>query len=205
MVYFITDGTFTKIGKADDVNKRLRELQTGNAKKLSMKLSIEGDEIEEKKLHKIFHRRRMVGEWFIIDFDYDEELILNIIDIKFEEVKLFKKDTLIKITDALSLWKNKNSDNIVSIKEISNICRLSENTVRKYINKCCENLDKNIIVKNKRTEMVLEKDNELFEACLRLKDKGRKINKLQLFNETGISRVTIDKHWDKVQEFLNTI
>jgi hypothetical protein len=53
--------------------------------------------------------------------------------------------------------------------------------------------------------MVLEKDNELFDGCLRLKDKGKKINKLQLFNETGISRVTIDKHWSKVEEFLKTI
>jgi len=32
MVYFISDGTYTKIGVAVNPEKRLRELQTGNPK-----------------------------------------------------------------------------------------------------------------------------------------------------------------------------
>ncbi len=113
-----------------------------------------------------------------------------------------------KVMVAIDILRDGSEDYSVSVKDVCDTSKLSEPTVRKYLDKCCENLNSvngYTAIKNKRTEMILEKDNELFEACLRLKDKGSKINKLQLFNESGISRVTIDKHWDKIQDFLKTI
>lgn len=202
MVYFITDGIFTKIGKADDVNKRLKELQTGNPKKLQIKLSIEGGETEEKKLHKVFHRRRMVGEWFIIDFDYDEEFILEIIDLKFENIKVFRTDTSKKITDALILLTSSELDCRVSIKEVSNICELSEVTVRKYLDKCCEGLGFNVAFTNKINTLKDEKLDLMKEAIEKLKHLGLKINKLTISKHSGVSRSTVYKRWEELTKYI---
>jgi len=142
--------------------------------------------------------------------DYKKQILRN---IKMNEArkcinKVKSDDNYEKVMVAVDVLREGSDNYMVSIKDVCDTSKLSEPTVRKYLDKCCENLnsvDGYTAIKNKRTEMVLEKDNELFEGCLRLRDKGKKINKLQLFNETGISRVTIDKHWSKVEEFLNTI
>lgn len=58
-----------KIGLAVDPNRRIRELQTGNARRLELLMTI-GPMSEkqaadtERKLHKRFERYRLVGEWF---------------------------------------------------------------------------------------------------------------------------------------------
>lgn len=57
MVYFISDSNYVKIGKADDINKRLRELQTGNPNKLVVINELEGGYELENKLHAIFKNR----------------------------------------------------------------------------------------------------------------------------------------------------
>lgn len=64
MVYFITDGEFIKIGKANNPNQRLSELQTGNPKSLWIVKQIKGDEKQERMLHQIFKTWHYRGEWF---------------------------------------------------------------------------------------------------------------------------------------------
>ena len=65
MVYFITDGEFIKIGKANDPIERMRTMQTGNARKLKMLGYYEDyDEELEGYMHKIFAKDRVRGEWF---------------------------------------------------------------------------------------------------------------------------------------------
>ena len=68
-VYFITDSSFVKIGVAIDINKRLRQLQTGNARKLFLLMRIDFTNggcayAAEADLHEIFKERRCGGEWF---------------------------------------------------------------------------------------------------------------------------------------------
>lgn len=77
-VYFITDGVFTKIGKADDVEKRLGSLQTGNPRPLTVQFvipccsSLASSQIE-KFLHGVYASRRQTGEWFVLpEHDYSE-------------------------------------------------------------------------------------------------------------------------------------
>lgn len=142
--------------------------------------------------------------------DYKKQILRN---IKMNEArkcinKVKSDNNYEKVMVAIDILREDNSEYSVNIKDICNTSNLSEPTVRKYLDKCCENLNAvngYTAIKNKRVELVLEKDNELFEACLRLKDKGSKINKLRLFKETGISRITIDRHWDKIESFLSTI
>ena len=70
-VYFIADGEFVKIGKANDVEQRRLSLETGNPRELiTLGMISCGSEVEsyslEKKLHKHFEPWNHRGEWFII-------------------------------------------------------------------------------------------------------------------------------------------
>lgn len=73
-VYFITDGEYVKIGVAQNVKSRLREIQTGNPKPLKV-LYTHGVSDEKKafylesKLHAEYRDFRKTGEWFRI-YDY---------------------------------------------------------------------------------------------------------------------------------------
>ena len=66
-IYFITDCENIKIGFTTlNVEKRLKQLQTGCVKKLFVLGYITGTMADEKKLHDIFgaNRLRYNGEWF---------------------------------------------------------------------------------------------------------------------------------------------
>lgn len=76
MVYFITDKKNIKIGYSKNPNKRIKQLNTGNAKKLILIGYVNGDKNKEKELHCQFSQDRLNGEWFspsneILDFIND--------------------------------------------------------------------------------------------------------------------------------------
>lgn len=77
-VYFISDGEKVKIGKANNVESRLKSLQTSHAKELSLIKCIKCKNEEsaykkEKQLHKKFDEFRITGEWFdILEFIMEE-------------------------------------------------------------------------------------------------------------------------------------
>ncbi len=67
MVYFISDGNHVKIGytKSDDINKRLKGLQTSSPETLIVEGLIKNaNERDERELHKLFKDERQRGEWF---------------------------------------------------------------------------------------------------------------------------------------------
>ena len=68
MIYFITDGEYVKIGftDQDDAENRLKALQVGNARKLTLIGTIPGGLTEEATLHKVFAQLRANGEWFAV-------------------------------------------------------------------------------------------------------------------------------------------
>ena len=64
-VYFIQDSEgFVKIGRAQNIFKRLAALQTAHAKELTLIRDIQGGELEEWALHHEFAHLRVRGEWF---------------------------------------------------------------------------------------------------------------------------------------------
>jgi hypothetical protein len=68
-VYFLKAGNYIKIGKANNVQKRLRMLQIGNHNHLEVLLEIPMNDDEsahklEKKFHTWFYLYRTRGEWF---------------------------------------------------------------------------------------------------------------------------------------------
>lgn len=67
-VYFIGGelrrGRLIKIGRARNVDARLRQLQTGSPVKLHIFAAVEGDRIDEARFHVRFAKHREHGEWF---------------------------------------------------------------------------------------------------------------------------------------------
>ena len=65
-VYIVTDGKFCKIGKANDVAKRVSQLQTGNSTELKTLGSIVCEDaiLVEKQLHMLFKDKCVRREWF---------------------------------------------------------------------------------------------------------------------------------------------
>ncbi len=53
-----------KIGYAVDVEKRVKQLQTGHPQKLKVMATLKGDMELEKDIHDKFYKHRLNGEWF---------------------------------------------------------------------------------------------------------------------------------------------
>jgi hypothetical protein len=144
MIYFISNGTYTKIGKADNPEKRIKELQTGCPETLEIKLVIDGDEEKEKMLHKALNKYRIRGEWFKIDFEYNENIIKEIIYFhnKLNKAKKPKRITSKSIIyTCISNLKNENEFITIDLiskksgvpkKTIGNIYNLFKTEIDRY-------------------------------------------------------------------------
>lgn len=82
MIYFITDGTYTKVGYTSSTFdgryiKRIKQLQTANPNKLELLGVIANGDIKmEKKIHKKLKDRHVRGEWFDLN-GYNLDKVLN--------------------------------------------------------------------------------------------------------------------------------
>jgi hypothetical protein len=63
-VYCITDGEYVKIGYSVNPAKRVAELQTGNARPLTLVGRIEGTLDDERSLHEQFISDNVLMDWF---------------------------------------------------------------------------------------------------------------------------------------------
>ena len=66
-VYFVTDGSFVKIGKTkSSLQQRIDALQTGNPNKLVVlqALRVRNPDFCELHIHELFNEHRIGGEWF---------------------------------------------------------------------------------------------------------------------------------------------
>lgn len=70
-VYFIRSASddAVKIGTARNPAARLRALQIGSPRELTLLRLVEGAEAEERWLHQHFHGHRLRGEWFAFHAD----------------------------------------------------------------------------------------------------------------------------------------
>lgn len=67
MVYFVTEGRYIKIGYTfQEIGKRMKQLQTGNGRKVYLLGWVDGGKEKEQELHILFssERVRYDGEWF---------------------------------------------------------------------------------------------------------------------------------------------
>lgn len=74
-IYFVSDGDFVKIGIAASLPNRIKQLQTGNPRKLYAVYVIEAESQKEAlKIENEFHmslkEKQCIGEWFDVkDFE----------------------------------------------------------------------------------------------------------------------------------------
>lgn len=107
-VYFISDGTFVKIGKGNNPMQRLRNMQTGNGKPLELLLYLPfQDEADafmiERTLHFFYKKNHVRGEWY----DILESVNPTAIAVLFGD-----EDCLVcKGDDVVSLFNQKSSIN----------------------------------------------------------------------------------------------
>ena len=128
-IYFIGSVELgaVKIGKSNNPDKRLTELQTGNSHELVLYGIIKDvKEDYEMKIHQIFDHIRLKGEWFKLT----DELIHFIIN-KSNETSHLNKDTpnLLTVNPL-----NEIIDNIVEYDE-TGLEFLKENNLVKYYKK----------------------------------------------------------------------
>ena len=69
VIYFISDGEYIKIGKADDLEARLIKFQTDNPRPIEILATIQVIDTptifeEERLAHDYFQQYRVKGEWF---------------------------------------------------------------------------------------------------------------------------------------------
>ena len=66
-VYWLSDGEHVKIGFSSYPAQRIRELQTGNGRPLSLVALEAAAPAREGELHRFFSEKRRAGEWFLFD------------------------------------------------------------------------------------------------------------------------------------------
>lgn len=214
MVYLITDGTYTKIGKASNgisgVKRRLNELQTGNAKKLSIKNVFEGTYELENLLHRSLSKYRMEGEWFDISFDIDDEMIemfkslysieksiLNSKRIGVSESNRIRglktKENIVRIIDDLLI-----TDKFIKNKDIAERLSVATRTVGKIITSEQKELikkhNKKISGYTSLSDVVKNRNINKIKKCINnLKKEKKKVSYVSISKETGIHRASVSK------------
>lgn len=75
VIYFITDGEYTKIGYTYSLIVRLRELQVANARFLTVHsyYFTQYPQEEEKRIHQTYRERHVQGEWFRGLIEHNQE------------------------------------------------------------------------------------------------------------------------------------
>lgn len=94
-IYCITDEQERyKLGFAENVDERLKELQTGNAERLTIvyRMPVKNMRRAETSIHEIFaaDRIRQDGEWFKINNIVLLQKVFGVIEITLQEQKMLE-------------------------------------------------------------------------------------------------------------------
>ena len=73
--YLIFDGRHYKIGRSMDPERRLIDFRIANP---TVKLLAYGIGIDEKSLHKLYKKYRVVGEWFKLSNTHVDEIVYSL-------------------------------------------------------------------------------------------------------------------------------
>ena len=101
--YFVTGAGLVKIGRAVDVERRFKALQSSSPVRLKLIHSIEGD--YESMLHEHFKEKREHGEWFKVDV------------IMLALIQTIKRDGPMKILGEPSGYSKRGENSLWSIRE----------------------------------------------------------------------------------------
>lgn len=124
MIYFIADGDYVKIGKAGNVNERLRTLQTGNPRTLALLKVVDCSKLNdnytdydvETELHAYFNADRISNANTITSEWFPRSAVQFLIDMTEIEITAWLNNTL-KINGNVTLLKvEENEKNYLRLK-----------------------------------------------------------------------------------------
>lgn len=74
-IYFVSNGSYCKIGIASNLKKRMSDLQVGNTSKLDLLYYFQTTDYDniENQLHKLFEPFKVSGEWYDILFLFKQK------------------------------------------------------------------------------------------------------------------------------------
>jgi len=98
-LYLLKCGNYHKIGIAENVVKRIRQLQTGNPQEITLVASYSSKdaELHEAILHRLLRGSRAVGEWFKFS-----EKEINLIK---ETYAAFNRNDMAYLNSITNEWK----------------------------------------------------------------------------------------------------
>ena len=94
-----------------------------------------------------------------------------------------------------------------SISDLSQLTGISYNTVKKYYEEYMEEftLDEYVFMVNKNNSLKDEKMNSMKGAINNLKKSGLSVNRINVSKYSGISRNTVNKRWDELNDYFNKL
>lgn len=217
MVYFITDGRYTKIGCANDPAKRLLELQTGNPLELSLIKTIKGSFEEEMAIHKSLSLYHVRGEWY--DFNQFDDCVLEFLlegncglvnqktksyDLIYHNsVRSFnsKKSFISSYEVARELYGDVCIDDIASVMGV-NVA--SARRVLSKIKEVGEGVDKPNPDINNKKYITTQRKIIVGGEEIHFKDKEF-ITKSRVSRKASVSRPTVNNHWDNVSDYFEEL
>lgn len=110
-VYFIQekDKRIIKIGHADDVYSRIKELQTGNSDELELLHWTTGGRALESYLHEKFEGLKKRGEWF-----YPDNKLLDLIEeYKYEDNRFGRVASIVQFVESKGMLLDENEREIL--------------------------------------------------------------------------------------------
>ncbi len=87
-IYFLQCKNYIKIGRTNNILKRMVEIQCFNPFPLKLLLVFEGGSKQEASLHTRFGKDRIKGEWFLLSPHLKRYIIKNQSEIKVESLSL---------------------------------------------------------------------------------------------------------------------
>ena len=87
-IYFLQCKNYIKIGRTNNILKRMIEIQGLNPFPLKLLLVLKGDSKKEASLHARFRKDRIRGEWFILSTQMKAYIIKNQSEIKIDSLSL---------------------------------------------------------------------------------------------------------------------
>lgn len=67
MIYFIKSGKYVKIGKTNNLDQRVKQLQTASPYPLKVLAVMDWANSAESILHELYKTQKATGEWFLYD------------------------------------------------------------------------------------------------------------------------------------------
>jgi hypothetical protein len=147
MIYFILNSknNTVKIGKTDNLQKRLSQLQTASDSCLVVILTLPGNIEKERELHVRFSDYRLNGEWFT----FADEIKRYVNDNHCNDNNVINKPNL---TDEEILFKKIEQEELLKLQKQSIRKQVRENLKRKQHIKynCSEDIQDTVLSKAKQ-------------------------------------------------------